>query len=75
MYEYWSTNLGAIYAKVYGREVRLKSSLLYPALSLRVPQKYQLTTKVRRCSRDDKPVFIEEIQAGNQKVRSKYLKP
>ena len=25
-------------------------------------------------SRDDKPVFIEEIQAGNQKVRPKYFK-
>ena len=29
--------------------------------------------KVRGCSRDDKPVFIEEIQAGNQKVRPNYL--
>ena len=31
--------------------------------------------KVRGCSHDDKPVFIEEIQAGNQKVTPKYLKP
>ena len=47
---------------------------LYPALSLTVSQKRQLTMKVRGCSRDDKPVFIEEIQAGNKK-RPKYLKP
>ena len=37
-------------------------------------QKRQLTMKGRGCSRDDKPVFIEEIQAGNQKVRPKYFK-
>ena len=48
---------------------------LYPALSLSVSQKRQLTMKVRGCSRDDKPAFIEEIQAGNQKVMHKYLKP
>ena len=41
---------------------------LYPVLSLSVSQKRQLTMKVRGCSRDDKPVFIDEIQAGNQKV-------
>ena len=48
---------------------------LYLALSLSVSQKCQLTMKVRGCSRDDKPAFIEEIQAGNQKVMPKYLKP
>ena len=53
----------------------LKALSLNPALSLSVSQKcLQLTMKVRGCSRDDKPVFIEEIQAENKKVRPKYKK-
>ena len=37
------------------------------------PADYESTNEdFRGCSRDDKPVFIEEI---SQQVRSKYLKP